>query len=297
MDIRQLTAFLEIANQNNFSKASQILHISQPSLSKMIKGLEDELGIVLFDRSTRRIQLTEEGRIVREHAQIISNDFQNLTNAVSDMTKLKKGKLTLGLPPVIGSSFFPNVLASFHKQYPEIEISLIEEGGKRVEQSIMEGLIDLGIVVLPVNEQQFELIPLIQRNLCLVLPVQHPMSRKRKVYLKDLKNDPFILFRQEFNLYDRVRSACITEGFEPHITYESTQWDFICEMVAANQGISFLPETVCGNLDHKRLRVIKDIQPSIPWDLAVIWKKDQYVSHAAKAWIEFVRPIFQQNIT
>lgn len=292
MDIRQLHSFLEIAQESNFTKAGQRLHVSQPTLSKMIKNLEEELGIVLFERSTRHVQLTEEGWTLKAHAQSVVAAMQNFEDAVSDMTKRKKGSLRLGLPPVIGSSFFPQVLASFRNRYPGIEVTLIEEGGNRIKQRILEGSIDLGIVVLPVDEQQFEQVSLVRRSLCLLLPFQHPMARKRKIDLKDLKEDSFILFRQDFNLYDRVRSACVNEGFEPKITFESSQWDFIGEMVAANLGVSFLPETVCRNLDAKKLKVIHDVRPGIRWDLAVIWKKNHYVSHAAKAWIEFVRSQF-----
>ncbi|GGD64315.1 LysR family transcriptional regulator [Paenibacillus nasutitermitis] len=287
MDLRQLSYFLEVARYASFSKASQAIHLSQPTLSKMVKNLEDELGLVLLDRSTRRVVLTEAGRVVQAHAQTVINASQQLLAAVLDLKEMRQGQFTLGLPPVIGASFFPKVIAEFHQIHPDITIQIVEEGGKRIEQLLLEGEIDLGVVVLPVDEVVFEVVPIVKRHLNLVVPLEHPLSNRRKVRLAELKEEPFILFRQEFNLHDRVKEACIGEGFEPRVAYESSQWDFIYELICANQGISLLPETICAKLDPAKVRVIRQIEPGIHWDLAIIWKKGGYISHAAQGWIDF----------
>ncbi|UVI33051.1 LysR family transcriptional regulator [Paenibacillus spongiae] len=292
MDLRQLSYFLEVAQHASFSKASQSIHLSQPTLSKMVRNLENELGIVLFDRSTRRVVLTEAGKLVQTHAQAVINARQQLLAAVEDLTEMRRGQFALGLPPVIGASFFPKVIADFHQLHPDIAIHIVEEGGKRIEQLLLEGKINLGVIVLPVDEGLFDIIPIVQRHLNLVLPHAHPLSRKRKVRLADLRDEPFILFRQEFNLHDRVKAACIREGFEPRVVYESAQWDFIYELICANQGISLLPETICAKLDTGKVRVIRLIEPSIHWDLAIIRKKGGYISQAAQGWIEFAQHVF-----
>lgn len=292
MELRQLTYYLEVANHLSFSKAADKLHLSQPTLSKMIKSLEDELGIVLLDRSTRSVRLTEAGEVVLDHALAIKQSMDNLLAAASDLAQMKKGKITLGLPPVIGASFFPEIIARFHRLYPNIKIHLMEEGGKLIEQLLLGGNIDLGIVVLPVDEQLFEAAPIVERKLQLVVGANHPLARKNAVRLKDLRDEPFILFREGFALHDRVRDACVREGFEPNVVYESGQWDFIGEMVASGLGIAMLPETVCGKLDRSKVAVIEEIEPKIHWDLAVIWRKNSYLSYAARGWIEFVRKFF-----
>jgi len=289
MDLRQLSYFLEVANQGSFSKASQAIHLSQPTLSKMVKSLEEELGVVLLNRSTRHVELTDVGKVVQAHAQTILNAKQNLLLAVADMVELRKGQFTLGLPPVIGASFFPKVISKFRKQYPDTQIQLVEEGSKRIEQLLIAGSIDLGVVVLPVDEEQFEVVPIVQKHLNLAIPSSHPLSGRSKVQLSELKNESFILFRQEFSLHDRVKEACIREGFEPQVAYESSEWDFIYELIRADQGISFLPETICDKFGSDHVQVIREIEPSIHWDLAIIWKKGAYVSHAASGWIEFAR--------
>lgn len=297
MDIRQLTYFLEVANQSSFSKAAQQLHLSQPSLSKMVKNLENELGVVLFDRSTRHIHLTDAGEVIQTQARIILQSMEHLNTALADVTEMRKGKFRLGLPPVIGVSFFPDILARFHQLYPQIEIQLVEEGGKVIEQRLLEGEIDLGVVVLPVDEEMFEVKPIIERKMMLTMHPEHPLAAREEVALQELADESFILFRKGFALRDRVREACIREGFEPKVSYESAQWDFISEMVAAGIGISLLPETVCGKLDPRQIAVIRKTRPQIHWNLGLIWRKDGYLSHAARGWVNFVLHYFEHHVT
>jgi DNA-binding transcriptional LysR family regulator len=295
MEIRQLNYFLQIAHHVSFSKAAQNLHISQPTLSKVIQSMEEELGVTLFDRSTRRLLLTDDGGILLKFANSILSSLDDLHAALAEGKQFKKGSIKLGLPPVIGVSFFPSNIAKFRNLYPQVNIQIIEEGGKIVEQSLLDGKIDLGVVVLPVNENNFETLPLVERRLSLIVNSNHPLAKKNSIRLSELKNEPFILFKEGFSLYDRVRDACIREGFEPLISYESSQWDFIGEMVAADLGIALLPDTVCNKLDAKLIKVIPNTIPQISWNLALIWNKHHYLSHAAQAWIQFMREMFPDS--
>lgn len=293
MDIRQLGYFIEVARQGSYSKASQNLHLSQPTLSKTVKTLEDELSVLLFDRSTRRIELTDAGELVLSHAQHIMKSLDNLGSALSDFKKIKTGKIKIGLPPLIGASFFPKIIGDFHHLYPNIQIQLIEDGGKMIEQSLLEGGIDVGVVVLPVDKEVFEVIPLVERELVLIVNSAHPLAERTNVSFRDLQNESFILYSKGYSLHDRVRDMCIRHGFEPTVTHESGHWLFISEMVSANLGISLLPETICHKLDPYKITAVRMIEPKVEWNLAIIWRKHYYLSYAAKEWIQFVQDIFK----
>ena len=257
--------------------------------------IEEELGLLLFDRSTRHLRLTEDGKVLVKFAKNIMSSMEDLHTALAEGKQFKKGIIKLGLPPVIGVSFFPSIIASFRNLYPQVHIQLIEEGGKIIEQSLLDGKIDLGVVVLPVNEMNFETLPFAERRLSLIVNSKHPFAEKKNIYLADLKNERFILFKKGFSLYDRIREACISEGFEPQIAFESSQWDFIGEMVAADLGIALLPEMICSKLDSRQIKVIPTLIPQINWNLALIWRKNHYLSHAAKAWIKFIEEMFPDN--
>lgn len=278
--------FLEVARYRNFTRASEAAHVTQPAISKMIKNLEDELGVKLFHRADRRLELTEAGKIVEEQAREILQSMDNMKSRLLDLAGLKRGELKVGIPPMTGSAFFPQVLAEFYEQHPLIDVRLLETGARKVESSLMSGDLDLGISVLPVDETQFVVFPFYREDVVVAMHPQDPLASQDSVALKDLKDARFILFHEEFALHSRVVEACERAGFHPNIVSESSQWDFIAAMVASNLGVALLPPTICRLLDPRRIRILPLAGAPIVWDLAIIWKRSRYLSAAAQAWME-----------
>lgn len=292
MDIRHLTYFVEVARYKSFTKAGEALHITQPTISKMVRNLEEELGVTLFDRTNKQIALTDAGEVVLAQAQHIVKSLENLTTELADVMNIKKGSLRIGLPPMVGASFFPQIITEFHTRYPQITLQILEDGGQTIEHDVQEGNLDLGVVVLPVDEEQFDFFPFANEHLMLVVHPSHPFARREEVALTELQKEPFILFREDFTLHHHIRAACREAGYQPHVICESSQWDFIGEMVAVNLGIALLPATIVKELDTTRVCSIPLKQPAIPWHLGVIWRKDKYLSFAARKWIELTRSLF-----
>ncbi len=156
MDILHLTYFLEVARYKSFTKASKALHVSQPSISKVIKTLENELDVVLLERSGREVELTDAGEAVLKRAQRVVGEFKNLSAELADVIQLKRGEITIGLPPMIGSRFFPKIITDFRQAFPLVQIKLIEEGAKQVEAGVQNGTLDLGVIVLPASKNDVE---------------------------------------------------------------------------------------------------------------------------------------------
>ncbi len=288
MDIRHLTYFLEVARLKSFTKASQSLYVSQPTISKMVKNLEDELGVQLFYRNGRQVDMTDAGQTMYTQASEITQSFQNLTSELNDLMNVKKGHIRIGLPPMIGSSFFPNVMGEFRQQYPDVTFQLVEHGSIKVEEGVEDGSLDIGVIVLPANDKIFHTYTIIKENMKLVTHPSHPMAGRDEVHLADLKEESFIFFREDFVLHSRILNECMNAGFRPNVIYETSQWDFISEMVAENLGIGLLPERICRDLDPDKVRIIS-LNPSIPWHLGVIWRKDRYLSFAAREWLKHTK--------
>ncbi|MGG3571633.1 LysR family transcriptional regulator [Bacillus gobiensis] len=286
MDIRHLTYFLEVARLKSFTKAAESLYVSQPTISKMIKNLEEELGVELFYRNGRQIELTDAGESMYVQGKEITKSFQNLTSEINDLMNVKKGHIRIGLPPMIGSGFFPRVMGDFRKKYPNVTFQLFEHGSITVQNSVGEGSLDIGVVVLPANEEIFHKFTIVEENLMLIVHPSHPFANEKEVELKDLHDQSFVFFREDFVLHDRITMECVKAGFHPTVIYETSQWDFISEMVYANLGIGLLPERICRDLDPEKVRKIPLVNPSIPWHLGIIWRKDRYLPFAARAWID-----------
>lgn len=291
MDIRQMQYLIEVARHRSFTKAADSLFITQPTISKTIKGMEEELGVVLFDRVGKKVELTDAGQLILAKAQQIVASFQNLTAELDDLRNLKQGHIRIGLPPMVGASFFPRVIGQFHQRYPEITIQLFEDGAKKVESDVADGLLEVGVAVLPTAQESLQNFPFVEEKLKLIVPLSHRLADRNQVDLQELAEDDFVLFRQDFTLHDRIIGECGKLGFVPHVIYESSQWDLISEMVAVGLGITLLPETICREIDQERVRILSLVNPVIPWKLGIIWREDRYLSFATREWIRFAQEV------
>ena len=288
MDIRHLEYFLEVVRQGSFSKAATALHVTQPSISKMIKSLEDELGFPLIYRTAKKIELTDAGQAVLEQAQQISALFQNLTVDLADLTNLEKGRVRIGIPPIAGSTIFPRVLGEFNRAYPNIQIQLCEFGSKKVELAVLEGSLDVGIVCsLPARDDVFAAFSFVEDPLRLIVHPEHPLAKLPSVDFAALADEAFVLYSEDFSLYDLISHRCKLSGFQPKIICKTSQQEFMTQMVAAKLGVALLPGKICDELDPKMIVSIPLTDPQIMLHLAIIWRKDRYLSFAARRWLEF----------
>lgn len=294
MDIKHLQYFIEVAKANSFSKAADNLFITQPTISKMIKNLERELGVTLFDRSKKNLVLTDAGSIILEQAKLIDGGFHSLESAIDDLIKLKKGQIRIGLPPIFDANFFPELFGRFHEKYPDVTFQLLEKGSKKIEDDVENNILDIGVIVLPTNNEIFRHLPFLEEDLMLIIPPSHSLADKEQIDLIELRDEDLILFNKDFVLHDRIIAACISTGFEPHITSEVSQWSFIAEMVASKMGVSLLPKSICKHLS-KEVKAIRVANPSISWQLAIIWANNRYLSYAAKEWLKLTKELLTKR--
>ena len=288
MDIRQLGYFIEVAKHRSFTKAAAALHVTQPTLSKMVKNLEEELDVTLFDRSARQISMTDAGEIVYEQAQRIVNSLDDLSSSLYDVMHLNKGKIHIGIPPVISTLFFPTIIAEFQKSYPNVAVILVEDGAKKVEQKVFDGEVDLGFVMLPVDDEKFDMIPFVQQEIKLLVHEEHPLANRGTVDLIEFKDDPFLLLSKEFTLNGRTVDFCIEQGFQPKVAYESSQWDFIVGMVEKNLGVTLMPKLICDRVKDGPFKTIS-LSHTFPWELGIILAKNRYVPYVSKEFISLVK--------
>ncbi|MEK3725515.1 MULTISPECIES: LysR family transcriptional regulator [unclassified Paenibacillus] len=289
MDIRQLSYFVEVARLKSFTKASQTLLVSQPSISKTIKNLEDELGVLVLNRSEKEVELTDAGHLVYEQALHIMQSMKDLSLSIHELVQVKRGKVVMGLMPTVGALLFPQIIVGFKSQYPGIDIQMVEYSAKHLEVQVNDGHIDFGVTVLPVDTGLYGTFSLLKEDLVAIVDSQHWLASKESVDLKELEEEPFILFSKEFVLYDVVIQACWQAGFEPRVVHMSSMWDLVCEMVANQQGISLIPRSMASRLKHLPIHTAAITSPAMVWELALIYRRNQYLSYASREFIAYIQ--------
>jgi DNA-binding transcriptional LysR family regulator len=295
MEIRHLLYFTEVARRHSFSAAAEALYVTQPTISKMVQNLEDELGVFLFNRAGKKVELTDAGRAILKPAQDIVKAFQNLSTELDEVAHLRTGNIRIGMPPMAGVGYFSQIAGGFSKKYPQISIQWLEFGSKWVEQGLLAGEVDLGIIQLPLHDDRFEIFEFVCEPVVAIVGPGHKFFKQRTVNLQDLSNDKFILFREDFALHDQILEQCRRLGFSPQIAAQSSQWDFIVGMVEENLGIGFLPENVWRRNSRKQVQMLKLEGCPLCWNLAVIWEKNRHLSFAARQWLAFAQTALQGN--
>jgi DNA-binding transcriptional LysR family regulator len=285
--------FAEVVRNQGFTRATRSLRLTQPAITKVVQGLEEELGTPLLVRERRRIRLTDAGQVVMARAQRILGDMRVLEEEVQEVAGLRRGRLRIGTPPIVGVAFLPPLLAAYHSAHPGVALEVREEGSHQIEELVRAHELDTGAVVLPTDERAFETLPFVRDQLRAVLHPSHPLAQRRSVALRELADTPFVLYRPEFALHGHILDACRRCGFQPTVVSESSHWDFIVAMVAANIGLALLPVTVCRLLDRTHVRTVRLEDPVIPWNAALVWLRDAQRSPATRAWIELARRRFK----
>jgi len=291
MELRTLRAFVEVVRQGGFSQAGKVLFATQPTISKAVKQLEDELGVPVLDRIGHRSQMTAAGEIVYRRALSMLAERDELIAELDDLRGLKRGSLRLGLPPLGASTLFAPLFAVYRARYPGIEIRLSEHGSKRLEEILLEGEVELVGSLLPAKEG-FEAQPVRLEPLMAVLPRAHPLAGEARIGLKQLEGSPFILFESGFALNRVLEEACARNGFTPQLAARSGQIDFIVELAGAGLGVAFLPRTIAEQRKTPAVALTVLDEPGTQWHMAIVWRQGSYLSHAARAWLALAREVY-----
>lgn len=286
MDLRQLEYFQMVSRLNNVTRAAERLHVAQPSITVAIKKLEDELGVQLFDRNQKQITLTSEGQIFLSRVEKILTDVQDAVLEMHDYHELKRGAISVGVPPMIGSFLFPEIFANFRKIYPNIDLTISEEGSLAIKEMLEQGVLDLGIIILSENSKFLETFPIRDNEILACLPHDHHLSLQKSISFSDLKREKFIMLKEDTYHRQIILEKCAQEGFIPEIILSSSQIETIRALVASGLGISFLIDSIA---KKKKDLISIPLSDPINIQIALAWKKDKYLSKASQAFIEFIK--------
>lgn len=297
MELRQLHYTVQVAKELSFSRAAEKLHLAQPSLSQQIAKLENELGIVLFQRTTNSVELTQAGERFVERSQAILDQVEQLKQEMEDITLLKKGRLLVGSMPMTGATILPRVVPLFQATYPNIEISLIEETSAQLEIITQQGLTDLSILSLPLRVDNLHYEVLGEEEIVLAVPPSHRLATyKQEVPIAQLADEAFIFLKRGLGFHQQTIDICEAAGIRPRIVFESSNMETIQSLVAAGMGIAFVPYLIADRTDSRQAPVYLKLQGRPTRTLVIAHKKGRYMSKSAEAFRQTMKTTMQAVI-
>ncbi|MEU9594891.1 LysR family transcriptional regulator [Streptomyces sp. NPDC048219] len=271
MELRQLEYFVAVAEERNFTRAAERVHISQSGVSAQIRRLERELGAELFDRSARTVTLTVAGKAALEHARAALAAAGSVGQAVGEVTDLIRGRLAVGM--VIGCVLTPlfDALAAFHEAHPGVELSLLEDGSDRLADGVRTGALDLALVgAAAAAPGDLAARTIISERLVAAVPAGHPLARRRRVVLRDLAEHPVICMPPGTGLRAVFDQACAAQGLRPAIALQASAGDAIAGLAARGLGVAVLSDSMAAaHRDRLTARTIEDVET--PGVLALVW--------------------------
>ncbi|MEQ4691548.1 LysR family transcriptional regulator [Providencia manganoxydans] len=293
MDVRSLRYFVEVVQFNGFSRAADSLFVTQPAISRSIKKLEQELGYKLLIREVDGVSLTDEGEILLIHAKQILEQFNQMNKALKEKSGPLEGVLHVGLPPVIASTYFADIILAFSQRYPLVELKIIELGTRKMMDAMLNGDVETAAVMLPLDDERFDLHVFSTDRLMLLVNEQHPLAQRHLVKFIELLNEPFIFFSDDFRINELVTSACGLYGKKPIIAGRSSHLDLVTAMVRAGVGITLLPGSMWNKTRADGVSIIPVIEPVLSYELALATLKNGSQTRKAQAWNALSREILK----
>ena len=283
MEIQQLYYYMELCKQKNFTEAGYACNMTQGALSKQIRKLENELGITLIRRNTRKFELSKEGEIFLSYAKKMTGTYEEMLKNVQ-----KNQEIKIGCMPVLAPYHFARLVADFRKEYPDIKLVIDE----RIASEIQENSDRYDFLILRENmmedHKKFRFSPLYDDKLCAVLYEKHPLYGRDRLQLKELKDDVFIFPERGSGSYEVFYKSCEKAGFEPKIAFEFPQANTIMSFVSEGVGVTITFSTVYREAKCAGVKMIP-LEDELHSVISLFYRKNKPLDYAKKQFLNYVR--------
>lgn len=292
MTIEQLQYFMAIVKYKNFSTAAEECYISQSSLSKQIKALEQELGgVELFDRNTKKLDITYAGKEFYISAEKILMEYHKMMNTMKKYTEGHTEVLNIGTIPVMNHYGLTDIFFQFQEYYSNIRLHIVEANSVPIIEEFTKGKIDIAFLrdnYLPVGD--YTIYPLVDDELVLVTNYSHELAKYDEIDLKEAENEKFLFLGNNTGMYESCRKACVKAGFVPREQVLDVRSSTIKNLVANGQGVSLMMYQSIKYMNDSRIKIIRLREPSII-NLSLIVRNGT-ITDAVSTFIEFVTDSF-----
>lgn len=287
MEIRQLECFKTVCQELHFTRASEILGITQPTLSYQIKLLEDELGVPLFDRIGKKISLTAAGHILYKHCFTVFSSLASAREEIGELRRAERG--TLSVAVLIGeiNEFVSRLMGEFCKDHPKLQLRIF--GTADVTDSLIREGFDFGVTILPSEDERFEQISLYEEDFYFVVSNEHPLAGHDAVDFDEIRNQAIVAFPRTHRCRQMIDAVCSVKGHQLEPLIETSTVESVMILLKSGAGASILSKTLLNLYDLEGLAAIPIVNPSLRREVGVTYLKDKYMDSAAREFIELLR--------
>lgn len=288
MELHQLRYFVAVAETENFTRASERSHVSQPSLSQQILKLESEVGHKLFHRLGRKAVLTEAGSAFLERARRILFEVENATKELGDHPSLGR-RITVGAVQTVMPYLLTPFIAQLRESHPNLLVDAVEDFRGDLVRGVVEGDLDLAVVPLPVKDHRVAVEPLLTEPLMLVVGKRHPIASRSEISITDLSGETFVSLGDSSSLAAQIRAFFGDQKFQPRIGFRCAQVATLKQIIAMGLGISLLPELARQQDDRDTLTYLRLTGSQPTRELVVIRHLQRYQSRGAEQFLTLLR--------
>ena len=242
LDLQQLNCFVVLAEQLHFGRAAACLHISQPPLSLKIRALEKKLGLQLFQRTSRNVELTHSGAILLHEARRLLRDAEQLGKLAASLELGEAGTLAIGYNAVMSYRLMPNLVSAFSERFPRVKLTLHEMVSAEQIKALREHQLDVGLLRPPLPAG-FQTLPLGNDEILVFLPASHSLAKQEAIEIEALASEPMVMFSkfEAAYLHHLVMDICAEAGFMPNVIHETRHIHAIVALVGTGMGLALLP--------------------------------------------------------
>ncbi|RLZ09589.1 LysR family transcriptional regulator [Acinetobacter sp. 2JN-4] len=286
MTLKQLKAFLALARTLNYANASLELHLSQSALSLSIKSLEEELGGKLFNRNTRRVELSQEGKSLIPYAKKLLANWDEMENDVKQRFKLNRGTLSIASMPFVTHAILPDVIHAFLSLHPNLNFSIHDIPNETIIEKVQDGIFELGICFEPDLTEGLEFQPLFEEDFLALLPKNHPLATSSTITWQQLFSNPFITLQKPSIVRHLIEQNCLRNNMTLDLKIECHQISSLSSFVALGIGVSAIPRHFAKHIDLEQNVLLELQAETIHKTVGIVYKKNFEISHISEQFIE-----------
>ncbi|AZD07737.1 Transcriptional activator PhbR [Pseudomonas chlororaphis] len=289
MTVKQIRAFLAVAQSLSFAVACERLHLSQSALSLTIKALEDGLGGRLFSRTTRNVALTPEGEALVPLARRLIADWDNAEDELRQRFTLQRGRVTLAAMPSFAGNLLPPILKTFRARYPQVNVTVNDVINEQVLEMVRDRQVELGVAFEPQQSASLQFTPLYIDRFVAVVPSDSPLAALKDIDWQSLLEQPFITLQRPSTVRVMLEEHLLARQMKLPVEFESHQLATVGRMVASGLGVSAVPALCAGQMRELGARCITLRDPVVERAIGVLTNPGHELSSAAQALFDILR--------